>query len=136
MHRQSQSATEIGLNQFARDAAPQEVRPLELTVWCVILGVPSDSLECSCQRAKGIVPHAIYGLRHVFVAMPPSLIVEWMSPVLPFKIRPEFVETERTQVRDDPNSDLADAFLAECENKMMAIYQILPSIWAENNRNA
>ena len=42
----------------------------------------------------------------------------------------------RTQVRDDRNCELADAFVAQRENKMMAIYQILPSIWAHNYRNA
>ena len=136
MHRHSQSVTEIVLDQFSRDAAAQEVRPPELTEWRFILGIPSGSLDCSCQRAKGIVLHAIYGLRHVVVATPPSLVVEWMSPVLPFKTCPEFVETERTQVRDDRNSELADAFVVQCESKMMAIYQIVPSIWAQNNGNA
>ena len=34
---------------------------------------------------------------------------------------PELVETEGTKVRDDRHSELADAFLAQCENKMMAI---------------
>ncbi len=78
----------------------------------------------------------IDGLRHVFVAMPPSFIVEWMSPVLPFKACPEIVETEQPQVRDDRYCEFDDAFLAQCENKMMTINQILPCIWAQNDRNA
>ena len=136
MHRDSQSATEITLDQFARDVAAQEVRPPELAEGRIIFGIPSGSLDCSCQRAKGIVLQVIYGLRHVVVATPASLVVEWMSSVLPFKSCPEFVETERTQVRDQRNSEFADAFVVQCENMMMAIYQIVPAIWAQNNGNA
>jgi hypothetical protein len=59
-----------------------------------------------------------------------------MSPVLPFKACPEIVETEQPQVRDDRYCEFDDAFLAQCENKMMTINQILPCIWAQNDRNA
>jgi len=136
MHRYSQSLIEIALEQFARDAAAQEVRPFELTEWHFNLGIPSGSLDCSCQRAKWIILHVIYGLRHVAVATPPSLVVEWMSPVLSFKTYPEFVDTERTQIRDEQNCELADAFVVQCESKVMAIDQVVPTIWAQNNRNA
>ena len=112
MHRYSQSLIEIAVEQFARDAAAQEVGPFELTEWHFDLGIASGSLDGSRQRAKGIILHVIDGLRHVVVTTSPSLVIVWMSPVQSFKTYPKFVDTERTQIRDEQNSELADAFAA------------------------
>ena len=53
MHRHSQSATEIALDQFAPDAAPQEVRPLELTNGASSLAYPPALLSAPASERKG-----------------------------------------------------------------------------------
>ena len=59
-----------------------------------------------------------------------------MSPVLVLKAFPEFVDTECAQICDEENSELADAFVAQCASKVMPIYQIVPTVRSQNNWNA
>ena len=62
--------------------------------------------------------------------------VEWVSPVLTFKAHPECVDTEHAQIGDEKDSELADAFVAQCEGKVMAIDQMVPAVGAQNHGNA
>jgi hypothetical protein len=54
IHRQHQRTAEMMLDQFARNAPAQEIRPTEFNERRFVLRVSTSPLECPCQRAKGM----------------------------------------------------------------------------------